>query len=311
MFLQNFGQSALFATIDLSLSCSPAPCAKRPLRQASRTERTADQNLRFCPCFRLKTAFQRYQPVHRANFIGLQSVDLARGARAKAAAVAGERARPSAARGSGRVSAQFRLRDGEGLAEVALEDRETVEVLGEGDIGDRAIAKWVHGRGAAFLEPAPHHAFSRNRRTAPGGQITRACMSSPPFHSPASPPGHSLRNPKQPNSADRGAPLLMKMVMPDLAPCETRITPATCHAIFMADSFSPPNEWAVGAPAPSCGGWTGWGVAPTAERDLCRGCSHSDRLARPPSFVVPHKSLRPGAQARSGWGGERARGELA
>ncbi len=88
---------------------------------------------------------------------------MARGAKAPAAA--GERTRPSAARGSGRVLAEFRWRDADGLAEVALEDRETVEVLGEGDVGNRSLANWVRDRGAAFLEPAPHHAFSWNRTT--------------------------------------------------------------------------------------------------------------------------------------------------
>ena len=157
------GIMLLLATSDLSFSCSPAPCAERPLRQASRSRTYGRPKPPLRPRFRPKTAFQGYQRVHRANLIGLQRVDLARGAKAPAAA--GERARPSAARGSGRVLAEFRWRDADGLAEVALEDRETVEVLGEGDVGNRSLANWVRDRGAAFLEPAPHHAFSWNRTT--------------------------------------------------------------------------------------------------------------------------------------------------
>ena len=63
-------------------------------------------------------------------------------------------------------------------------------------------------------------------------------------------------------------------------------------------------------PGPNCRGSTRLNT--TAERGLCRGGSHSDRLARPPSFVLPQKSLRPGARKRGpGGGGDRARGELA
>ncbi len=79
-------------------------------------------------------------------------------------AAAGGRAQLSVARGSsGRVLAQFARRDAEGLAEVAVEGRETIEAPGEGDVGHRAVANWVHDRGAAFLEPTPRHVLRESR----------------------------------------------------------------------------------------------------------------------------------------------------
>src|SRR5271166_4333867 len=82
----------------------------------------------------------------------------------RTAAAAGGRAPQSVARGStGRVLAQFAGRDAEGLAEVAVEGRETVEAPGERDVGHRAVANWVHDRGAAFLEPARRYVLRESR----------------------------------------------------------------------------------------------------------------------------------------------------
>ena len=48
----------------------------------------------------------------------------------------------------------------------------------------------------------------------------------------------------------------------------------------------------VSAPAPSCGGGQGWGVARTEEIIECAIARSSRRTARPPSSVLPHKGLR-------------------
>jgi len=64
----------------------------------------------------------------------------------------------------------------------------------------------------------------------------------------------------------------------------------------------------VSAPAPSCGGGQGWGVARTVEIGQCAVACLSDRTARPPSSILPHKSLRPGARKRGPGGGGGAVG---
>src|ERR1700735_1816266 len=48
----------------------------------------------------------------------------------------------------------------------------------------------------------------------------------------------------------------------------------------------------VGAPAPSCWGGQGWGVARAEEISECTAALFSCRSARPPSSVLPHKGAR-------------------